>query len=56
MLNLRTGQTAPFSSDFMNTTWIPVKYSEAYAIGSIADFFRLVERRNSIFENSQCPK
>ena len=27
MLNLRTGQTAPFSPDFLNTTYIPVKYS-----------------------------
>ena len=27
MLNLRTGQTEPFSPDFLNTTYIPVKYS-----------------------------
>lgn len=56
MLNLRTGQTESFSPEFMNTTWIPVKYSDAYAAGNIADFFRLVERRASIFTNSQCPK
>jgi P4 family phage/plasmid primase-like protien len=56
MLNLRTGQTEPFSPEFMNTTQIPVKYSDAYAAGDIADFFRLVERHASIFTNSQCPK
>ena len=27
MLNLRTGQTEPFSPEFLNTTYIPVKYS-----------------------------
>jgi putative DNA primase/helicase len=27
MLNLKTGQMAPFSHDFLNTTYIPVKYS-----------------------------
>ena len=56
MLNLRTGQTESFSPDFMNTTWIPVKYSDAFAAGDIADFFRLVERRELRFLNSQCPK
>ena len=27
MINVRTSQTAPFSPDFLNTTYIPVKYS-----------------------------
>jgi hypothetical protein len=56
MLNLRTGQTAKFSPKFLNTTTIPVKYSDVYATGAAADFLRLVERRNSIYENCQCPK
>jgi putative DNA primase/helicase len=56
MLNLRTGQTAPFSPSFMNTTCIPVKYSDVYATGPAADFFRLVERRNCNYDNCQCPK
>jgi P4 family phage/plasmid primase-like protien len=57
MLNLKTGETSPFSPDFMNTTHIPVNYV-AYnrdhihslndfrrpnGVGPIADFFRLVE-------------
>ena len=56
MLNLRTGQTASFSPDFLNTTRIPVKYSDVYATGPAADFFRLIERRNTIYFNCQCPK
>jgi putative DNA primase/helicase len=56
MLNLRTGQTAPFSPSFMNTTCIPVKYSDVYATGPAADFFRLVERHNCNYDNCQCPK
>ena len=57
MLNLKTGKTAEFSPDFMNTTRIPVRYVEYNSdhvhtlassrrpngIGDIADFFRLVE-------------
>ena len=57
MVNLKTGDTLPFSPDFMNTTHIPVNYikynSEHFhnlksfrspnGTGSIADFFRLVE-------------
>jgi P4 family phage/plasmid primase-like protien len=57
MVNLSSGETQPFSPDFMNTTHIPVKYV-AYnsdhihnlkhnhrpnGTGSIADFFRFVE-------------
>jgi hypothetical protein len=56
MLNLRTGQTAPFSPSFMNTTCIPVKYSDVYATGPAADFFRLVEQHNCNYDNCQCPK
>jgi putative DNA primase/helicase len=56
MLNLRTGQTALFSPHFLNTTSIPVIYSEVYATGYAADFFRLVERRVGNYGNSQCPK
>jgi putative DNA primase/helicase len=56
MLNLRTGKTAPFSPKFLNTSYIPVKYSDKYATGLAADWFRLVERRNSIYESCQCPK
>jgi putative DNA primase/helicase len=57
MLNLRTGDTHPFSPNFLNTTYIPVKYFDGYATGHIADFFRLVERRFiSDYRNSQCPK
>jgi P4 family phage/plasmid primase-like protien len=56
MLNLRTGQTVPFSPEFLNTVRIPVKYSDGYATGLAADFFRLVERRNFYFVNCQFPK
>jgi P4 family phage/plasmid primase-like protien len=57
MLNLRTGHTAPFSPDFLNTTLIPVKYSDAYAIGPVSEFFRLVERQYlSVFSSYPCPK
>jgi hypothetical protein len=57
MLNLRTGETKPFSPDFLNTACIPVKYSDEYATGPAADFFRLVERRYiSDYSNCQCPK
>lgn len=57
MVNLKTGETSPFSADFMNTTQIPVnyiKYNSGHihilndfrrpnGTGPIADFFRLVE-------------
>lgn len=46
MINLITGETQPFSSDFMNTTHIPVKYVD-YRLPNdtdpIPNFFRLVE-------------
>jgi hypothetical protein len=57
MLNLRTGQTAPLSHDFLNTTRIPVKYSDVYATGPTTDFFRLVERQFfDDYSSFQCPK
>jgi P4 family phage/plasmid primase-like protien len=56
MLNLRDCSTAAFSPDFLCTNYIPVKYSDEYATGNIADFFRCVERRNGIYKNCQCPK
>jgi phage/plasmid-associated DNA primase len=60
MLYLRTGQTAPFSPEFLNTVYLPVKYSDTYAAGPAADFFRMVERRNLAgdfnYYNCQCPK
>ena len=56
MLNLRTYRTAPFNPDFLNTTHIPVEYSDVYARGPAADFFRLVERHEFSYENSQCPE
>jgi P4 family phage/plasmid primase-like protien len=56
MIDLRTGQTADFSDRFLNTTYIPVRYSDRYANGPIGDFFRLVERSVSDFSNSQCPR
>jgi P4 family phage/plasmid primase-like protien len=57
MINLKTGQTWPFTPDFMNTTQIPVNYIKyngdhvhtlndfrrPNGAGAIADFFRLVE-------------
>jgi D5 N terminal like/Bifunctional DNA primase/polymerase, N-terminal len=56
MLNLRTYSTAPFSPKFLNTTHIPVEYSDVYARGPAADFFRLVEGQNYDYRNYQCPK
>jgi P4 family phage/plasmid primase-like protien len=38
MLNLRTGQTAAFSPDFLNTTYIPVKYCAATECPKIMQF------------------
>lgn len=57
MLNVKTGETKPFSPDFMNTTHIPVNYIQYNSehihslsdfrrptgTGFVADFFRLVE-------------
>jgi P4 family phage/plasmid primase-like protien len=43
MVNLKTGETADFSPDFMVTNSIPVVYDKGYPTGQIADFFRLVE-------------
>jgi putative DNA primase/helicase len=38
MLNLRTGQTAVFSPDFLNTTYMPVKYSDGAQCPKIMKF------------------
>ena len=38
MLNLRTVQTAPFNPDFLNTTYIPVKYSSQEPCPKIMKF------------------
>jgi putative DNA primase/helicase len=40
MLNLSTGETAPFSPGFLNTTYIPVKYSPNAQCPKIKHFLR----------------
>ena len=44
MINLRTGQTAPFSPDFLNTTYIPVKYSPEGICPKIMQFLHDIVR------------
>lgn len=47
MVNLMSGETKPFSHEFMCTTSIPVLYFHGYPIGIFADFFRLIEGEKS---------
>jgi P4 family phage/plasmid primase-like protien len=47
MVNLMSGETRPFSHEFMCTTNIPVFYDHGYPAGIFADFFRLVEGQKS---------
>lgn len=47
MINLMSGETKPFSHQFMCTTKIPVFYDHGYPIGIVSNFFRLVEGQKS---------
>jgi P4 family phage/plasmid primase-like protien len=42
MINLRTGQSAEFSPDFLNTNYIPVKYDPQAQCPKIMEFLRAI--------------
>lgn len=42
MLNLRTGETADFSPEFLNTNYIPVKYDPGAQCPKIMEFLRAI--------------
>jgi P4 family phage/plasmid primase-like protien len=47
MINIMSGETKPFSHEFMCTTNIPVFYDHGYPTGIFADFLRSVEGQKS---------
>ena len=50
MVNLITGETRPFDPGFLCTIQIPVIYDHGYPLGTVSDFFRLVEGRSKIMK------
>lgn len=60
VVNLLTGETKPFSPEYMSTTQIPIVYDYGSGTNQIADFFRLVkDQRGKIMKflyEIMCPE